>query len=439
MLKTFKKLKKPIYLDHAATTFVSTEVLSAMQPFWQKEFGNPSSIYDAGERAKLAIESARFNIAKILDCRAKEILFTGGGTESINTAIFGVVRNFIAEQAKNKKTAKVLPHIITTAIEHDAVLKSFEALGQEDVQVTLLQVDREGFVDLKKLTKAIKPNTILVSVMYANNEIGTVQPISEIAGMLRKINKTRLASKKPLPQIVFHTDACQASGALNLNVNKLGVDLMTLNASKIYGPKQVGLLYIRSGVKIKPLIYGGGQENGLRSGTENTPGVVGFAKALEIAEKSREKETQRLISLRDGFYTQLKKALPNVILNGPEILSNKPIANKNSKFEHFHSAQNNLKRLPNNINISIPNVEGETLMLYLDLAGIIVSTGSACSSTSMDPSHVLMAIGRTKNQAQSSIRMTLGKQTTKDQLVYASKVISSLVKDLGKVVKLNKA
>lgn len=413
MFKKILKNFKVIYLDHAATTPLDPSVESAMRRFLREKFGNPSSIYALGMEANMAIDGARKDISEVLNCRPNEIIFTAGGTESANFAIFGIVRPHLA-RGKRK------PHVITTTIEHHAVLEPLRALQREGLQVTYLPVDAEGFVDPKAVTKAIKPNTILVSVMYANNEIGTVQPISQIAAVLRKENQARVSKNKQ--QIIFHSDACQAAGALPLNVNKLGVDLLTINASKIYGPKQVGLLYIRSGTKIAPLIYGGGQELGLRSGTENVSGIVGFAKALQIAEKFRVKEVERQSVLRNSFLKKVLKAVPKIILNGPDLL--KKIHPK---------ARKEILRLPNNLNLCVLGVEGETLLLYLDAAGIIVSTGSACSSTSIDPSHVLLAIGRSKSQAQSSIRLTLGRSTTKKQLDYVLKILPKLVQELRRV------
>lgn len=408
-----KKNLNIIYLDHAATTSLDPEVETAMRPFLREKFGNPSSIYALGMEAGMAIDSARKDISEILSCRSGEIVFIAGGTESCNLAIFGAVRKHLAK-------GKLKPHVITTTTEHHAVLEPLRALEKEGAQVTYLPVDTAGFVNPQAILKGIKANTVLVSVMYANNEIGTVQNLSQVAAVLRKVNQLRISKKQS--QILFHSDACQAAGALPLNVNKLGVDLFTLNASKIYGPKQVGLLYIRSGTQIQPLIYGGGQERGLRSGTENVSGIVGFAKALELAEKHRVKETQRLIALRDNFLKKLLKAIPNTILNGPD-----PLAKIHPK------ARKEILRLPNNINLSVSGTEGETLMLYLDAAGVIVSTGSACSSTSIDPSHVLLAIGRSKAQAQSSIRMTLGRGNNKKELDQVLKIMPELVKELRRV------
>lgn len=393
---------KKIYLDHAATTYLDEKVVKAMAPFWQKQFGNPSSLYTDGVEGKFAIEESRSKIAKIINSRDSEIIFTAGGTESVNLAVFGVVRNFIGRGK---------PHIICSAIEHHAVLESFKALEEEGVEATYLPVDQFGFIDVKDLVKALRPNTILVSVMYANNEIGTVQPIAELSRAVKKSN----------PKIIFHTDACQASGALPLDVNKLGVDVMTLNGSKAYGPKQIGLLYVRQGVSLKPLIYGGGQENGLRSGTENVPAIVGLAAALELAEKNRIKESKRLRDLRNYFIKKLSAVVPNLLLNGPDI--------KND-------SEKNPIRLPNNINFSVIGAEGEALLLYLDAKGIEISTGSACASTSLDPSHVIKALGRSEKDARSAIRISLGKVNTKKDLDFVIKVMPGLVSELRRVEQL---
>jgi cysteine desulfurase len=391
-----------IYLDYAATTPIDPRVRKAMQPFLEGEYGNPSSIYSLGQNARKALETARTDLAKILNARNQEIIFSAGGTESINLAIFGIVRKYLLDN-KNKK-----PHIITTSIEHHAVLESFTALKKEGVEVTYINPDSEGFVTPQDIVKAIKANTILVSVMYANNEIGTIEPIAKIGQELRKVNALRL--KKKQPQILFHSDACQGGGALTLDVQKLGLDLMTVNSSKVYGPKQVALLYVRSGVEILPLIYGGGQERGLRSGTENIAGIVGFAKALQIAESDREKENARLKKLRDYLIQNISKKIPQSYLNGP--------------IE---------ERLPNNINFSFPGAEGEALVLYLDAKGILASTGSACSSTSQDPSHVILKIGKPYEYAFGSVRFTLGRKTTKADIDKLLKILPPLVKQLRSV------
>lgn len=381
---------KEVYLDHAATTYLDPKVKEAMEKFWETEFGNPSSLYRSGRKAKDALDEARSSIAKGLHCRPEELIFTGGGTEAINLAIFGTAR-FYKEQGK---------HLITSKIEHHAVLHSMEALQKEGFEITYLDVDEDGLVDPENVKKAIRPDTILVSIMYANNEIGTIQPIAEISKAIKEIR----------PSILFHTDACQAAGSLEMDVEKLGVDLLAFNASKIYGPKGVGALYMRRGARLKPLIYGGGQENNLRSGTENVPGIVGLAKALELAQAESEKENARLIEMRDYFINRLINEIPKVVLNG-------------------HPT----KRLPNNVNVSVLDIEGEAVILYLDSKGIYISTGSACTSTTLDPSHVILAIGRPYEYAHGSLRFTLGKRTTKEDLDYVMEVFPGIVEKLRRI------
>lgn len=396
MFPKVKIPKKPIYLDHAATTPLDARVEKTMRPFWRERFGNPSSLYKQGRQANEAVTKARSDIAAVLNCRPQEIIFTAGGTESINLAIQGLAKA-LASKGKH--------HFITSAIEHHAVLKPLEALGQYGYQTTLVEVDKHGVVKLDKLKAAVRKETVLISVMYANNEIGTVQPIAEIGKWVRQLNVQRLAKK--LPRIYFHTDACQAGSSLDLDVSKLGVDLMTVNGSKIYGPKQTGLLYVKTGTPLQPLIYGGGQEKHRRSGTENVPGIVGLATALQLAQKERRRENQRLQKLRDYFITQLFKKIPQILLNG-------------------HPTQ----RLSNNINISLPGIDGEALLLYLDSYNIAVSTGSACSTVSQDPSHVIAALGRSPDEISGSIRFTLGRQTTKTELDYVLKVLPGIVDQL---------
>jgi|SRR5579872_726340 len=414
MLPKVRKAKKLVYLDHAATTYLGRNVEKAMMPFLEKFYGNPSSLYMLGQQAKVAIEHSRQKISGILQCRPQEIIFTAGATESINLAIFGVVRGYLLGKNKNVKLER--PHIITSTIEHHAVLNSFKALQAEGLDASYIPVGSQGFIEQEKLFRSIKPSTILISLIYANNEIGTIQQISKIAHRLAKLNHERRI--KHLPEILLHTDACQAAGALDINVQKLGVDLMSLNASKIYGPKQVGLLYKRSHVKIRPLIYGGGQEHDLRSGTENVAGIVGFAEALEQVQKNRLKENQRLRELRNDFSTRLLKAVPESFLNGPALQDD---------------SEKNPVRLPNNISFSFSNIEGEALMLYLDPYNIAVATGSACATAGSDPSHVILAIGKSSALAAGTIRLTLGKVNKKSDLEYVLKVLPGLVKELRRV------
>lgn len=389
---------KEIYLDYAATTPLDARVKRAMEPYWSKEFGNPSSLHRRGVVAKKALEQSRKSIAGILHCRPAEIIFTGGGTEAINLGIIGFSR----------ANAQFGKHIITTRIEHHAVLHSVDVLRREGFDVTAVGVSRDGVVDPKEIEHAIRSDTILVSVMYANNEIGTIQAIAEIGKIIREVRRKRIAEKNKTP-IYFFTDACQAAGALDLHVERLGADMLVINGSKIYGPKGIGCLYARGKIKLEPIIAGGGQEKGLRSGTENIPAIAGFAKALEIAEGMREKENERLTKLRNWFIKEIMVAIPDAVLNGHATL-----------------------RLPNNINVSIPGIEGEAAVIYLDARGICCSTGSACSSVSLEPSHVILELGRSLDLAQGSLRFTLGRKTTKKHLEYVLKVLAEVVGKLRK-------
>lgn len=403
MLPKIAKPKKTIYIDYAATTPLDPRVFEAMKPFFLGKFGNPSSPYGKGREAKEAVEMSRSKIAKLINARQSEIVFTSGGTESVNLAIFGVAR---AHKDKHK------PHLIASAIEHHCVINSFKVLAEEGCKTTLAPVNKDGVIELEKLKSAVRPETVLISVMFANNEIGTIEPVAEISHWLRGENRKRFA--KRLAPILLHTDACQAAGYLDLDVNSLGVDLMSVNGSKIYGPKGVGFLYVRSGVNLKPLIYGGGQEHKMRSGTENVAGIVGLAKALEMVSKNRKQENQRLSALSCYLKKSLLAKMSNASLNGP--------------------AGDN--RLPNNLNFSIKGVEGEALMLYLDSYGINVSTSSACSTGTTEASHVLLAIGRDEKDAKSSLRVALGKSTTQADLNYLIKVLPPLVAELRKMKSL---
>jgi cysteine desulfurase len=413
-LKKLSKSNQAIYLDHAATTPVDQRVLKSMEPFWSKNFANPSALYKSGRTAHAAIEKSRTEIAKVLNCKPSEIIFTAGGTESNNLAILGFAQAFQKQYGKPG-------HIISTSIEHHSILHVLDTLKQWGWKISLAPVDKEGFVNLDSLKKLVRKDTTLISVMYANNEIGTIEPIAEIGKWLTGLNKVR--NQKNLPRILFHTDACQAAGALNLSVQDLKVDLLTLNGSKIYGPKQTGILYIRTGVKIEPTIHGGGQEKNLRSGTENVPGIVGLGVALTLAQRQAKKENIRLQILQKYFDDRLSKKVKRFKLNGPALTNKKTAA---SKF----ISEIKINRLPNNLNYTFENVEGEALLIYLDAANIEVATGSACATTSEDPSHVLLAIGLTKANAYNSIRLTMGKQTTKAQLDRVLTVLPKLVEQL---------
>ena len=397
-------------------------VKKAMEPFWMENFGNPNSLYKEGLAARNAVETAREDAAKILGARAKEIIFTNGGTESDNLAIFGVARgNLDIECPLGHSMSKF--HIITTKFEHHAVLNSCKQLEKQGFEVTYLDVGKEGVVNPKDVAKALRPETVLVSIMYANNEIGTIQPIREIAKVIRSVKKKGGGNFVPLrtdeegnptgtkipPSFfpLFHTDACQAPGYLDLNVERLGVDLLTLNGSKIYGPKGIGLLYVKDGVKLQPLLYGGEQERKLRPGTENVPAIAGLAEALKIADQDRERESARLVKLRDYFINRLLGEIPKTVLNG-------------------HPAQ----RLPNNINVSILDAEGESIVLYLDEAGVACSTGSACTSENLEPSHVIMALGKPHAYAHGAMRFSLGRSTTKKDVDFVMKVLPDIIKKL---------
>jgi len=384
---------RKIYLDYAATTYIDPIVLDKMLPFLKGNFGNPSSLYSIGRQAKMGIEYARVSVAKILGASSQEVIFTGSGTESDNLAIFGVAKFY---QNKGK-------HIIVSKIEHKAVLEAAKKLGKEGFEIIYLDVDSKGLVNLLELKKSLRSDTILVSVMYANNEIGTIQPIAKISEIIREFRKENL-----LP--LFHTDACQAAGALTLNVKKLGVDLLTINGSKIYGPKGVGCLYKAKDIKLDPIIVGGGQENNLRAGTENVALIAGFGEALKLAEKLRLRESRRLKKLRDYLIKRILKIIPHSQLNGhPE------------------------KRLSNNINISIASIEGEALVLMLDKYGVFASTGSACASHDLNPSHVLLAMGLAPELAHGSLRLTLGRKTTKMDLDYVMKILPEIIYKLRKI------
>ncbi|MFC1594998.1 cysteine desulfurase family protein [Patescibacteria group bacterium] len=388
-----KKINQRVYLDHAAATPLDSRVFKATQSFLKNNFGNPSALYKSGRIARDILKASRENVSKILHCKPEEIIFTSGGTESDALALLGVMRKSNGQ------------HLITSKIEHPAVLNNAKKLEKEGVDVTYLNVSAEGFIDLKKLEKSIKPETTLVSIMYANNEIGSIQPIKEISKIIKKYR-----AKNNLKTPFLHTDACQAAGYLDINVQKLGIDLMTINSSKIYGPKGAGILYKKQGIDVEPLWEGGGHENRLRSGTENMAGIVGFAEALKIVEKNKLSESKRLIKLSDYFIKNLFEKVPNLIFNGPKI-----------------------NRLPNNINISIMDIEGESMLLYLDRYGIEVSTGSACDSQNLDPSHVILALGKPHEVAHSSIRFTLGRNTKKKDIDYVLKIIPKVAETLRKI------
>lgn len=386
--------KRMVYLDHAATTPTDPRVVKVMAPFWTKNFANPSALYSLGRANHEAVEQARTRVAEVLFAHSDCITFTSGGTEANNLAIVGVIKAL-----KNNSREKI--HVITTTIEHHSVLEPLRESEKWGVTVTYLPVNECGKISVKELMQAIRPDTRLISVMYANNEIGTINPIAEIG---REILKYRKQNKTQFP--LFHVDACQAAGTLDLHVERLHVDLMTINASKIYGPKGVGALFIRRGTPIAAVLLGGGQENKLRSGTENVPGIIGFATALEFVQKNVKKENARQTKLRNYFWQQMSKKIPDVFLNGPELTD---------------------ERLANNLNVRFAGLEGETLVLYLDAYDIIAATGSACATDNDDASHVLMACGLAPVEAKSSVRFTIGRETKKEDLDYVLKYLSGVV------------
>lgn len=393
-----REQRRQVYLDHAAATPMDPRVLEAMLPYLSEHFGNPGGLYAVGRIAQEAVTQAREHIAKVFGCQGTNIIFTGSGTESDNLALFGIARAY----------AKKGKHLVSQPIEHHAVLHSLEALENEGFETSFVPVDEYGSVTAASVVEALREDTVLVSLLYANNEIGTVNPIAEIGNAIAKWKKEK--GRGPLEPPFFHTDACQAAGALELTVEKLHVDLMTINGSKIYGPKGVGALYVRRGLQLKPTVYGGGQEFRKRAGTENVAYIVGLAKALTLMQENKEAENARLVTLRDWFTGELFTRIPKVVLNG-------------------HPSE----RLPNNVNVSILDIEGEALILYLDEYGIAMSTGSACTSESLDPSHVITGIGKPYEYAHSSMRFTLGHSTTKEDLEYVLRVVGPVVKFLRQI------
>lgn len=393
MLSKPKKIRE-VYFDHAATTYMKPEVLKAMQPFFIEKFGNPSSLYHRGREANTALNNARREIAGLVHALPENIIFTAGGTEADNLAVYGVAH---AHSERGK-------HVISIAIEHHAILHPLEDLAKQGFEITYIKVDENGLVDPKEVVKALRSDTILVTIMYANNEIGSVEPVAEIG---REILKYRKEKNSVYP--FFHTDACQAAGYLDLDVEKLHVDLMTVNGSKIYGPKGVGFLYVRRGVKLKPILIGGSQERKTRAGTENVAGVVGLAEAFRLAQENRDDEATRVRELTSYLWNKLQEKITGLKLNGPEIGEN---------------------RLPNNLNVTFIDIEGEAMLLYLDEYGIMCSTGSACTADSLDPSHVLMAIGLPYEYAHGSLRFTLGACNDKKDIDYMLEYLPAVVDQL---------
>lgn len=373
-----------IYLDYAATTGVKDEVLKEMLPYFGIEYGNPSSIYGIGRHAKKAIEEARQRVARAINAQPKEIYFTGCGSESDNTALKGIARSL-----KNRGN-----HIITSKIEHHAILNSCKSLEKEGFEVTYLNVDKEGLINLQELENSITNNTILISIMTANNEIGTIQPIKEIGQIAKEHN------------VYFHTDSVQAIGNLKIDVNQMNIDSLSMSAHKFYGPKGVGALYVRDGVHFEKLQDGGHQEKDKRAGTENTAGIVGLGKAIELAYKNIDSYNEKLLDLREFYFSRIKQEFSEVKING-----------------HRN------KRLPGNANVSFKGVNGGDLLLRLDEMGICASTGSACNSASAEPSHVLVAIGVEPEYLQGSLRTTFGEKTHRDDINYLVTCLKKIIKE----------
>lgn len=384
---------KIIYFDHAATTAVKPEVLEAMMPFFSNKYGNASSVYYIGRESKKAIEDAREKTASALGAQTREIFFTGSGTESDNWAIKGIAY-------ANRSNGN---HIITTNIEHHGILHACKFLEKEGFEITYLPVDKEGLIEPEQVKEAIRPDTILISVMFANNEIGTIQPISKIG---------KVARENGIP---FHTDAVQAIGNIKVDVGDQNIDLLSLSAHKFYGPKGVGVLYIKKGTKISSLMHGGAQERGRRASTENIPGIVGLGKAIEVADENLERYNEKLLRLREKTINEVLKNIPHVRVNG-----------------------HRLKRLSGNINFSFEFVEGESLLLMLDVKGIAASSGSACTSGSLDPSHVLLSIGLPHEIAHGSLRLTFGDENTESHIDYLMSVLPNIVEKLREMSPLYK-
>lgn len=383
---------RKVYLDYAATTPMHPQVVDAMQSFFAEHYGNPSSLHSIGQYAEDAVEKARVKVANAMDADPAEIIFTSGGTESDNAAIKGVA---YALQKKGN-------HIITSRIEHHAVLETCQFLQKQGYKITYLEVDKYGIVDPDDVKRAMTDKTILVTIMHANNEIGTIEPIEEIGVLCQS------------KDVYLHTDAVQSFGSLDTDVNKLGVDLLSISAHKFYGPKGVGVLYIRKGTRILPLLHGGGQENNKRASTHNVPGIVGLGKAVELAIAEREERIKRYVRLRDRTI-KIFEGIEHTWLNGhPE------------------------KRLPNNCNVIVQYVEGESMLLKLDNVGIEVATGSACSSGSLEPSHVLLAIGISHEDSHGSLRLTVGRLTTDQDLDYTAEQLPRVIEELRKMSPMGK-
>jgi cysteine desulfurase len=385
-----------IYFDHNATTAVDPAVLDAMLPYFSCEFGNASSIHTFGQRARAAVETAREQVAALLDARPQEIVFTSGGTESDNHAIFGVALHSFTPL--NSSTSSTSPHVITTTVEHEAVLNACQALEKQGVAVTYLPVNCEGLIHLDDLRRALRPETVLITVMHANNELGTIQPLAEIG---------RIAAEA---DVYFHTDAVQSAGKIPVGVKALQLDLLSISGHKFYAPKGVGALFIKSGTRLRQLLYGGHHQRGFRPGTENVAGIVGLGKAAELARVSLEIASARISRLRDTLEQGILARVPDSRVNSA-----------------------NAPRTPNTSNILFPGLEGEALVIALDLKGLACSTGAACSSGAVEPSHVLTAIGLPAAEARASIRFSLGRHTTESEITAALELIPAAVAQLRKL------
>ena len=406
-----QKAKKKIYLDHASTTPVSQDVLKAMHPYFNKKFGNAMSFHSYGQEAIAGVEKARFNISELLNCEENEVVFTSGATEANNTVLKGIANWYLSEKKK-------VPHIIISKIEHDCIFETAEYLkATKKAKISYINVNKYGIVKVDELKKKIQNNTVLISIMYVNNEIGTIQPIEEISQIIKKINRKRKH------KIYFHTDAVQAINYLDCRVDNLGVDFLSASGHKIYGPKGVGFLYAKKNAPKIVYMHGGEQEFGKRAGTHNVAGIIGLGAAVKDILKQNYKknvskrliykpgaEYKRQIALRNYFIDQIILNIPKVYINGSRCI-----------------------RVPNNINFTFKNIEGESILLALDLKGIAASTGSACSSGSLEPSHVILAIGRKSEQAHGSVRFTIGKYTTKKDIDYTISCLKKIVNRLRKI------
>ncbi|MBI3671458.1 cysteine desulfurase [Candidatus Azambacteria bacterium] len=388
-------MKKRIYLDNSASTPVDARVLKAMMPYFAKKYGNASSVHFFGQEAQSAVDIARKKTADFLNCDTSEIFFAGSATEANNLAIIGVVRKFINEKREGK------PHIVISKIEHESVFQTVKYLSEiGELEYSLLPVSKDGIVLIDKLTELLRGNTVLVSVIHANNEIGTIQPIKEISLLIRKFNK------EIGKNILFHTDAVQSAGFLNCDVEALGVDMLTLSGHKIYGPKGVGTLFVKSGSNIEPFVLGSGQESGLRSGTENVPAIVGIGVALDLVKKER-KNIGKITALRDKLISEILSEIPNSKITG--------------------SLE---KRLPHHISISFTGVKREELVIAMDLKGVAISAGAACHSKALKASYILDALGLSEKEKESNIRITLGRKTTNEDIKYTLKILKETVKKL---------